>query len=158
MKKTDKNNSGINQIKNYRKWKKISEISAILLPISMVLLMITVAVVVSLKSEIWIGVLVAFVLFAILFVLVAKVLVWLEKKENSVTDELVEIMFESKDISVEEMYQFYLENQIPKLYRAAIEKRCQELGVRWDDIKDNCKVYDEEGRIGYRIPEKGEFQ
>ncbi len=66
-------------------------------------------------------------------------------------------MFESKDISVEEMYQFYLESQIPKLYRAAIEKRCQELGVRWDDIKDNCVVYDKEGRKGYRIPEKGEF-
>lgn len=39
-----------------------------------------------------------------------------------------------------------------------LKKRCQELGVRWDDIKDNCKVYDEEGRAGYRIPEKGEFQ
>lgn len=102
---------------------KILEISVILLPISMVFLMITAAVVVSLKLGIWIGLLVTFVLFVILFVLVAKVLVLMEKKANSVTDELVKIMFESKDISVEEMHQFYLENQIPKLYGAAIEKK-----------------------------------
>ncbi len=77
-----KNYPRINQISKYKKWEKLLRISTIFLPIVMILLVITVAIIVSLESEIWIGILVSFVSFAILLILVTKILVLMEKKQT----------------------------------------------------------------------------